>query len=151
AQIPHRLRGKIERFVGGAEIAGVFELGAIPFAAKADISGQATRLPRSIPADDCPERRPPQAILEAGVNLAQLVVALDEFEAAHQRQLVGDGRLQRQQLAEVEARHVRLDRLELAADSGGSVRLEVVEVDMAGASIKAHHDNGAWLLRWPGG
>jgi hypothetical protein len=75
--------------------------------------------------------------------------------AAHDGHFVHLLRLVRQVLADVDAGDVGLDRLELAAKLRGSVRLEVVHIDVARAAAQPQKDDrrvlgGFVLLFRPG-
>ena len=62
-------------------------------------------------------------------------------ERADDGDLVGDGGGARQQLAEVDARHGRLDRLEFAADFGGRVRLGVERLVLRRPALEPEEDD----------
>ena len=64
-----------------------------------------------------------------------------EAHAANERHLIGDPGLQGHVLADVEAGHVGLDRLELAADLGRRLGLQVVHVELGGTAIQPDHDD----------
>ena len=84
---------------------------------------------------------------EAGHALeARMLVELADERADH-RQLVHDGRRSGQQLADLDSRQLRGDRLELAADSRGSIGLEVERVLVRQAAREVDHDHR--LVRRP--
>ena len=84
---------------------------------------------------------------KAGVDLLQLVLhRLDELQRADQGQLVGDLRLERHVFTDVEAGDAGLDRFELSPVLDRRIRLEVVHVEVAGATGEADHDDGARRL-----
>ena len=62
-------------------------------------------------------------------------------ERANHRQLVHDGRRSGQQLANLDSGQLRGDRLELTANSSGSVGLEIKRVLMRQASREVDHDH----------
>ena len=116
AEVVHRLAAVEERPVALADVLRVLDLGMVARTLEADVRRDEAVSPALEPADDRAERRPLRGFGEAGVDLLELVLhRLDELHGADQGQLVGDLRLQRHQLADVEARHVGLDRLEVAA------------------------------------
>src|SRR4051812_19636914 len=91
-------------------------------------------------ADDRPERRAAVLRPEAGrEDLA--VVAAGRLEPADDGQLVGDLRLARHQLAELDAADVCLDGPELAAYLRRGVRLHVVQVHVARPAGQVDHDD----------
>src|ERR1043166_6289574 len=77
------------------------------------------------------------------------MVRLLPGRAPDDRELVGDLRLLREELADLHSRDVRSDRPELAAHLGGRVGLHVVRVEVAGAAAPPDHDDrfGPPLLR----
>ncbi len=128
--------------VGEAEVAGVAGIapaGLAGLGREAD-ERRDRRIDRAVQVrDDRPERRPSLALEGrlgvAGETLIRRVLvaaADDRTDHGHPVHQAGEsGHV----LAEVDAGHVRRNRLELAADLGGGVRLEV------------HHV----LVRWPAG
>src|ERR1043166_7049750 len=73
-------------------------------------------------------------LAEAAEQLDRVVEVRVEAEVANQGEPVGNRRLERHQLADVEAGDVGANRLELAAILGRGVRLHVVVIDMARAA-----------------
>ena len=71
---------------------------------------------------------------EGRVNLLHLVVALSECQVANDRELIGDRRLQRHVLADLQSRKICGDRSELAAVFDGRVGLHVIHVDVTRTS-----------------
>ena len=69
------------------------------------------------------------------------MIVAGELHIANDGQLVGEPRLAGHVLADVDAGHVGLDRLEVAADLDRRVRLHVVHVDVAGAADEQNHDD----------
>ena len=69
------------------------------------------------------------------------VVVIAVRQRADHGVLVGPRREQRQMLADVQSRHRGGDRLELAADLGGRVRLRIEHVQVAGRPGQEHDDD----------
>ena len=61
--------------------------------------------------------------------------------AAQDRELVGDLGLHRHQLADLDARHVGLDGIELAPILARGVGLHVVHVEVRGPAAQENHDD----------
>ncbi len=135
------------RLVGLAQEAGLADVVGV---AEVDV-GRDRRPHAGVAAQLADHRADRRAVAaqEAGVQLRRRVALLLEAHVADDRQFVGDLRLQGHQLADVQAGDVGVDRLELAADFDGGVRLHVVEVDVAGAAVEVDHDDG--LARRAGG
>src|SRR5262249_17989717 len=91
--------------------------------------------------DDTADRRMIAAKV-ARVELRRGVPFLLELHVADDGELVRDLRVQRQQLADVDAGHVRPRRRELATVLDGRVRLEVVHVHVAWPTVQVDHDDG---------
>ena len=128
------------RLVGLAEKAGVADVVGV---AEVDVRRQGGADAGVVAelADHRAERRA-VAAEEAAVQFRGGVALLLELHVAKDGQLVGDLRLQGHQLADVHARHLGPDWLELAAVLHRDVGLQVVEVDMAGTAVQVHHDDG---------
>ena len=113
---------------------------------QADVGRQLARA-TELPADEGAERRALGRLGEAGVDLLEFVLhRLDELHGADEGQFVGDLGLERHVFADVETRNPRLDRPELAAILRRRFGLEVVHVEVAGATRETDHDDGARLL-----
>ena len=74
-------------------------------------------------------------------DLVRLVVAKRGIHRADDGQLVHQGRLLRQVLAEAHAGKLRGDRAERPADSDRRIRLHVPRIDMAGAAGHPNQDD----------
>jgi hypothetical protein len=70
------------------------------------------------------------------------MVGLREGHVANDGELVGDLGLLGQPFANVHAGHAGADGPEIAADLRGSVRLEIVHVDMTRTAFEPDHDHG---------
>ena len=68
------------------------------------------------------------------------VVALVVVQRPHERELVGDLRLQREEFADLDPLDICADRLPDAADFGRGFGLEVVEVEVTGAAVEPEQD-----------
>ena len=140
AEEPCPLAGQ-ERPVVAHPVGRVDEVGQAPAgraelrqhgAERREVSGDGLVISR--PPDD---RRPAgQRVVGPGVVVGDRVV-----DRPDERQVVGLLRQHRQVLAELAARHGRLDRLELAADLRGGVGLHVPGVLVRRAPFQEHQDH----------
>ena len=64
------------------------------------------------------------------------------MHAAHDREFVRDPRTTRQMLAELQPWHTGRDRLEVTANLGGSIGLQVPGIQVARPAIQEEHDAG---------
>ena len=88
------------------------------------------------------KRRPRGGLAKTAEDQVQMVAIVERpLDAADERQFIGDPGLQRHQLRNVKARNVGLNRLELAANLGRRLRLEVVHVEVTRPAVQADHDD----------
>ena len=104
-----------KRFVRRPEIRGSLTEGQVGFLDETNVRRQSATLVRSQAADDGAERGPINTRREAGRQYLAVMIA-GRVKAANDGQLVGDLRLERHQLAKVDAGHIGLDGLEFAAN-----------------------------------
>jgi hypothetical protein len=81
----------------------------------------------------------------AGEALIASVVIPTADDGSDGDQLVHVASDPRQQLANLDSRHARLDRIEFAADLGRSIRLDLIHVLVRRASAHVDHDDGLVL------
>src|SRR5579875_517295 len=113
--------------------------------------GRDGRFGATHPAHDRTERGPSVFARHRGpggflprVAAVELIgrMQLRELYTAEDRELVGNLRLHRHQLADMHPRHIGLDRSELAAVLDGSVWFEIIHVEVGRSATQKDHDHG---------